>query len=260
MRAKHLDVLIRIINRGGIPLICVYVFCMYFYPVYAEGWNWNQVQKVWDRWQTINAGVFAFVASVVAFNIAKYDSNRQRLHRFVAARAFLPHALSDLTTYCKVSSSLLREAWSYLDRDPESHPVGLSLPVPDIPSEVKETFSRCIENAELDIGEYLAYFLMRLQVHHSRLRDLHSSIVAASRTVVVHENLRTYIYRLGELQALINRLFEFARGLKPFDGSPIQWDELVNAYHNLEIWIDEIEDLDGFSRRALEREAARLAK
>lgn len=71
-------------------------------------------------------------------------------------------------------------------------------------------------------------------------------------------NLITYVYRLGELQAMVNRLFPFARGQEPLDTSALTWDDFKNAYGNLGFWIDEIRiddtmNLEAFSKRALDR-------
>jgi len=225
-----------------------------FLAPWIEGQSdWIYVQKVWDRWQTLNTGMLAFISSVIALNIAKFNSNKQRERRFIAARAFLPHALSELTSYFKSSSRLLIEAWERcgdpgLDR---SHP--LEADFPELPEEYKETFSRCIADAESDVGDYLAYILMRLQVHHSRLRELNDSFSEGSRNVPVRENIKSYTYRLGELQALTNRLFDFARGFAYLAGSDLEWDDYSNAYSNLDIWLEDIDDLEGFTRRAIAR-------
>jgi hypothetical protein len=40
---------------------------------------------VWYRWQTLNVRRLAFISSVIAFNIAKYNASKQRERQFIAA-------------------------------------------------------------------------------------------------------------------------------------------------------------------------------
>ncbi|OOF32629.1 hypothetical protein BZJ21_15105 [Salinivibrio costicola subsp. alcaliphilus] len=70
---------------------------------------------------------------------------------------------------------------------------------------------------------------------------------------IIKENIRSYLYRLGELQALVGRLFNYSRGIEKFDDSPLSWDDFKNAYGNLDLWIEEIDDLKGFTKRAIVR-------
>lgn len=49
------------LNLISAPLLLLYVICMVVAPYLADGSSWDYVQKVWDRWQTLNAGVLAFM-------------------------------------------------------------------------------------------------------------------------------------------------------------------------------------------------------
>lgn len=244
------DTMVSIMNWVGIPLFLVYALCMLGAP-WLNG-DWIFVQKVWDRWQTLNVGVLAFISSVIAFNISKYNANKQRERQFVAAKAFLPHALSELTSYCKLGSILLREAWERLG-DTEVQPSPIAAELPELPESYKETFSRCISEADPDVADYLANILVKLQVHHSRLKELKDTFGQGGRMVWVRPNVMSYLFRLGELQALINRLFGFARGMEPFDGSSLLWEDYRNAYSNLDVEIADVDDLEGFTNRAISR-------
>jgi len=250
------DTLIQIINWVGMPLIGVYLICMIIAPWIAAGGDWGYVQSVWDRWQSLNVGILAFIASIVAFNISRFNENKQRERNFIAARAFLPEALSELTGYFKSSASLLTEAWQRAKDKADGGKTPLHAPTPALPAGYKETFSRCIELAEPDVGEHLAYMLLRLQVHHSRLQELANSFREDGRMIIVPQNIISYLYRLSELQALTNRIFPFARGLEEFDSSDLVWEDFRNAYGNLDIWVDEFDDLAGFTHRAIARDSS----
>lgn len=248
------DTLTNILNWVGVPLICLYLICMIMAP-WIVGGDWKYVQNVWDRWQSLNVGVLAFISSLVAFNISRFNENKQRERNFIAARAFLPEALSELTGYFKSSSSLLREAWESINGE-AGKGAPLQTPTPALPTGYKETFSRCIELAEPDVAEFLAYMLMCLQVHHSRMQELANSFSQVSRTIVVPRNIVSYLYRLSELQALTNKIFPFARGMEPFNGSSLVWEDFRNAYGNLDIRVEDFDDLTGFTQRAIARNSS----
>ena len=250
------DTLIGLANWVGIPIIVLYLVSMFFAPWFQGTENWLYVQSVWDRWQTLNAGMLAFIASLIAFNIARYNEARQRERQFIAARAFLPHALSDLIAYCKSSSVLLREAWGRLDGNSYPSPLPLANQPPKLPNDFKEIFSRCIEDAEPDIADHLAGILVALQIHHARLKDLVASAAGENQMLIMKQNLMSYIYSLGEIQALLNRTFPFARGTDPFDHSVLAWEDFHNAYANLDVFFADIDDLEGFTKRAIARQKA----
>lgn len=244
------DTMVSIMNWVGIPLFAFYFLSMLVFPCLTG--DWIYIQEVWDRWQTFNVGVLAFISSVIAFNIAKYNANKQRERQFIAARAFMPHALSELTAYCKLSSKLLREAWEKLS-DSESRPSPLAAELPELPESYKETFSRCISEADPEVADYLADILVKLQVHHSKIKELKSCIGQNSGMRFSPQNIISYLFSLGELQALINRIFGFARGMEPFDESRIDWEDYRNAYSNFDIDFEEVDDLAGFTKRTISR-------
>ena len=101
------DIIIGAANCIGLPLTVVFAFSMIVWPWIAGRGNWGHVQDVWDRWQSLNVGLMAFIASVAAFNIARYNADRQRARDFLAAKASLPATLSSLNSYFNASARLL---------------------------------------------------------------------------------------------------------------------------------------------------------
>jgi hypothetical protein len=222
-------------------------------PCYISGCDWRYVQNIWDRWQSLNVGVLAFISSLIALNISRYNDNKQRERNFVAAKAFLPEALSELTGYFKLSASLLKEAWTRTKEGGVRDGTPLQTAMPALPERYKEIFSRCIEQAEPDVGEYLAKIVMRLQVHHSRLQELANSFDGEGDTIFVSGNIRSYLYKLAELQALTSRVFPFARGMEDLNRRALDWDDYSNAFGNLSVWVDQFDDLAEFAQRDIER-------
>lgn len=245
--------LIEVLNWLGTLLIPLYFYSMIIHPWIIGGWDWSYVHQVWMDWQTLNVGVLAFISSMVAFNISKYNSNQQRQREFVAARSFLPEALSDLTLYLRSSAELLLEAWNRA-RDPlDRCKSPLNRELPQLPLNYRDIFSRCISLAEPEVAQYLSSILIRLQVHNSRINDLAKDFQPESITMVLTDGIKSYIYSLAQLYALVGRIFGYARGTDEFDDSALTWDDFANAYRNLDIWVDQVDDLEGFTKRVIER-------
>lgn len=229
----------------------LYVFCMFVYPFHKG--EWKYVHDVWKDWQSLNVGILAVVASVIAFYISRYHENGKREREFVAAKAFLPHALSELTGYCKSCSVVLREAYSHLDSD-ATKPKPISVPPLILPQSLNDTFSRCIASADREVGAYLANILIKLQINHSRLRELQETFGRSSEQFWLPGTVMSYVYSLGELQALVNKIFGFARSIEIFDSARLNWEDFRNAYGNLGVELDEIDGLEGFTKRVIERQ------
>lgn len=234
---------------GGV----IFFIAMILAPWINYDYEWKVVQEVWDRWQTLNAGVLAFIASVIALRISKSNENKQRQRRFVAAKAFLPHALSELMIYFKGSAAFLLEAWERVDEKHLLPLEPLALTTPEAPQDYKGIFKDCISEADDDVAALMASLLTKLQIFNARITEVESSFKPDRKLIVISENIRVYLYNLAELQALINNLFGFARSMEDFSDAKLTWDDFKNAYSNLDIWIDEIDGLEDFTKRAISR-------
>lgn len=248
-----LERLVPLVNIVGIPLITLYIACMIVAPWCANDASWVYVQDVWDRWQTLNAAMLAFIASVVALNISAYHENKQRQRRFVAAKAFLPHALSELTVYFRCAAVLLFESWESLQGGVGSPLEPLTATIPEAPEDYKEIFRNCISEADDDVAILMASILTKLQIFNARIREVDSSFKPGRTLIVVPDNIKVYLYNLAELQALVNNLFGFARSMDEFSNSKLVWDDFKQAYANLDIWIDQIDGLESFTKNRLEK-------
>lgn len=249
----RIDKLIDFLNVAGIPTAFVMAIGMLVFPWFAGGFSWAYVHEVWLQWQTLNVGILAFMSSLIAFNISRYHANQQRAREFIAARSFLPEALSELISYFKSSARLLTDAYACVSPGRDTSAPLPSFDAPPTPESYREVFSRCISLADHDVAEHLSGILMRMQIHSARINSLVEELRPDSRTVVIKQNVMTYLYRLGELHALTGNVFDYARGLESFKKGRLTWEDFRNAYANLDIWVDEIEDLEGFTRRAIKR-------
>lgn len=193
------------------------------------------------------------MTAYVALNIGKYTADRQRQRNFRAAKAFLPDALSELCVYFEQSAKVLKDSWS-LDRTKK-----IDCEAPKPPKGYKTVFKECIRFAEPQVGEFLAQILVWLQVHDARLRG-HVEQQGDRRYVNPSKlNILTYLVRLGELQAMVNKLFPYARSMGEFDGSPLGWKDYYTAYRQLNITIEkfrvsETSNLEADTMRHIEKQ------
>ena len=209
------EALVKVLNFSGLPILAIYLFSMFIFPWVKGSGSWEYVHAVWYKWQALNVGMLAFLSSVIAFNVSRFNSYKQRQRNFIASRAFLPHALSELTSYFKSCSLLLKEAYPKVKG--RSYKAPLTCKKIELPIEYKEIFSRCISFADADVGEYLTNILTRLQVNHSRLKEFENEFGENTTEYLSENDITTYMFRLGELQALVNNLFQFARGEENFE-------------------------------------------
>lgn len=213
---------------------------MFIYPFFISNNDWQHVHSVWYSWQALNVGMLAFSSSVIAFNISRYNAIKQRKRDFTAARAFLPESLSELTHYFEDCSEFLKYAWTESIRHEKIEFNTLPL----LPSSYKSTFSSCINSAEDNVGEYLAYILTRLQILNSRLISMRKN-----PDDIFTDNIRSYLYSLAELQALVNKLYKFGRGEIKFDIKPLTLEQYSAAYLCLDINVEDFGDLWGHTSR-----------
>ena len=242
----------RMLNFVGLPLLALYGFSILVYPWLTPKASWAHVQEVWDRWQTLNAAALAFLASVVAFNIARVNSEDQRKRDFLAAKAFLPSILSNLMGYCAECARVFEALWQTTGQKRTSMPYVLP------PEGYREVLSNCIRHASPEVGAYLVRILVLIQVHDARLRDAVRLEPASNERVVDRHTLLAYVLRLGELYALLGGLFGFARSEESFRSKELTWEELQSAYRIMDLdiedlYIDDKMNLEAFTVRWLER-------
>ncbi len=254
LNLKHIgvikpDSLVKVLNWFGVPLIFLYVFSMFVYPWLGYSRNWNYVQSVWSEWQSLNVGMLALLSSMVAFNISRYNANKQRERDFEASRAFLPEALSEISSYLKKSVNPLLEALNKAKISTTKEP--LESAIPNLPESYKDIFSKCISLADPDVGEQLANILRKLQLHNSRIKSLQDEFHENSSMMVMPQNIVSLLYNLAEIRALVNATFEFARNTGPINSGKLSLENFRTAYMNLGIPIEIIDDLLEFTKRTI---------
>lgn len=245
--------ILKALNWSGGLTGLIFFMSMLIAPWIKYDREWKDVQEVWDRWQTFNAAMLAFLASVIALNISVYIEKKQRQRRFIAAKSFLPPALSELTSYCKASAKVFKEIWERLESLNPQTRTALSCGLPEEAQTYKEIFSKSIAEAEPDVASYLAEIIIKLQIHTARLEEIYKSFSPDGELLIFKDNVISYMYSLSELNAMINRLYPFARAQESFSGEKLDWEDFRISYVNLDIWLVDVEGLEGFTKRAITR-------
>lgn len=220
---------------AGFPLVGVYFFSMTLFPYFVNGKDWSYLQSTWHSWQTLNAAIIALFSSITALSISRINANQQRKREFVAAKAFLPAALSELNDYFKECAEVLKEAWARVANE-KNHEVGaFDAHTPELPTEYKEVFKECIRHADREIAEHLANVLSKIQIHRSRFTSYIDMFKPESDIIPTLGNGLNYFYDLAELYVLLCKLLNFGRG-NSFDLSKPTLEEIENAYMNFDMF------------------------
>lgn len=188
----------------------LYVLSMLVVPWISSHGNWDYVQRVWDRWQSLNVGVLAFAASYMALQISRFNTNERNRREFVAARAFFPQALSDLSSYCSELVDVLLQAHARAHSD-DANAIELQLDMPRVPDNVYPVLDRCIRTAPPQTAEFIAQFLGSLQVALARSASVVAPNERQRRVIHTSRSLTDYIADVVVIRIQIDLMFPFAR-------------------------------------------------
>lgn len=199
---KHHSIIVEVLYLA----VMIYVFSMYVYP-FLSGQGWESVQRVWDRWQTLNAGVLAFSAAVVGFSISKYKVEQDRINELSAVRVYLPNALGKVSAYTEDAKKFVDLAFRKLDDDKYF----LETDVPVMPDEVFDVFSHAIKYSSGNVKDRLAKIIELQQILMARLCGLGEFARGKGSTFYVKSQKYEFYYLISEVKYLSDSLFSFAR-------------------------------------------------
>ncbi|MDO6686643.1 MULTISPECIES: hypothetical protein [unclassified Agarivorans] len=238
----NIENLIRAVNILSVLFFTVYLYSMFILPFWDGNWSWRYVQKVWYSWQALNVGMLAFGSSIIAFNISRYHVAKQQEREFIASKAFLPQALSDLCEYLVSCAPILTEAYR-ASKDRKAKKKSLIEKVPSNSELYIPVFKECIKFSPPNVADYLAKILMLLQIHDARTKALSSEGPS---------NLgyqKSCLYSLAELKVRVNSLFDFARGEESFIPSSFTSVEFSSAFKELGLSDENLKDLIEYAKR-----------
>ncbi len=74
-----------------------------------------------------------------------------------------------------------------------------------------------------------------------------------SSMVITEKNIHSYMYELGELYALINAIFDVARGTEEFSPKKVALNDITTAYLTLGLLPQGFGNLSEFTERVINR-------
>ncbi|MFN3014431.1 hypothetical protein ACK1CN_00700 [Vibrio coralliilyticus] len=219
---------------SAIALIGAYFVMMAVKPWYDGGGDWLYVHEVWSNWQTLNAAMIAFSASLVAVYAARYSEEKKRKRQLIAARAMLPQALSDFTEHTTNLANFYIQTYEYWRIEDTARD---EKPVPPEPSinDAVAIFSNCMQHANIEVVEIMAKILSMNQYISARAQSEYKDRNLVRRASW-RFNIESQLCELGEMQALINRMFSYGRELQSdLDLTNLTEQEISQGMRNINI-------------------------
>jgi hypothetical protein len=215
-------------NRYTLLIIFLaYLWGMFIGPLIVS-FDWEYLQKVWERWQSLNVGVLALISSVLVFKATKYHSEQTRERQYIAARALLPEAMSELDDYCLGASKALKTLWY---EEQSLHDVSeFSVSYPELPQKYKSTFRDCISYSEKNFGTHLARIIANLQLFDSYLSSSCKPKNSKKRDDVSQHRVIVMMVLLSKIHALVNLSYAHARGLEEFQLRELTIDDYEKSF------------------------------
>ncbi|WP_338456465.1 hypothetical protein [uncultured Alteromonas sp.] len=217
--------------------------------------DWVYLQEVWSRWQSLNVGVLALISSVLVFKATKHHSEQERQRRFKAARAMLPDALSELTTYLKHAAKSLDQLWDDFEYSAVSSDSEFEIIYPKLPVKARETIKECISQANDDVGDYLARILANLQVFDTRLSEMCEECKGKARKSPHGQEVKVAMILAAKSHALVSNIFEFSRGITKFSAIELELHHYMSSYALLELEVgtglDKYSDLTAMTVKSI---------
>jgi hypothetical protein len=240
-----------VIDVFAVIILVPYFFAMLVYPLIFHQASWESIQKVWHYWQSLNVGMLAFSASVIALKATRYAAEMQRDRDFSASKAFLPESLDELTACLRECIPLLEEAYARVKDESDRCKTPLVTNAAILSGEYRNTFKECMRYASPNEGDYLASVLLKLQIYLARIEGLKNSFSASSGMIVTTQTIYGRMYDSAELQAMINQLFPFARGMEKFNGLSLDKRKMLGGYFSLNVIPDNYSGLLDFTGKKL---------
>ncbi len=197
----------KLITRLVSIFIAVWLIAMIAYPVFSSNFNWVETQRVWDRWQTLNSGMIALLAAMLAIYATQYIENKKRERSLIAEKSLLPLALSELSEYCIGLAEYLKMEHQEWKKDTLKKLSKNNNLVPNRPTEwIFDAFKNCMIHEQESEAKFMASILSDTQIISSRFRTLKDDNLLVTQ--------RTFISRRNEiclLHAKIDRMFKYSR-------------------------------------------------
>lgn len=213
-------------------LISIWIIEMVIIPTIDTGLNWSEIQKVWDRWQTLNSGMIALLAAMLAIYAAQHTENARRQRELIAARALLPLALSELHKYCSELAIFIKSEYLEWDINRPDEVLTTDNKVPERPAAwVFDAFKNCMIHANENEAKFMASILSEAQIINSILHDYKHK-----NHLIMESTFSGYSTYLCDMHAKLGRMFKYSR-----EHTPLFTENITNEERNNSILVLDVE-------------------
>lgn len=224
--------------------ICLlaYLTCMFVLPVVNTSCKgvelrcrWYSLMDTLELWQTFNASVLAFIASILVIFSTTISERKARAKRRDAKLAFLPQALSEISTYIEEIVNVLEAIKN--KSQAEDLPV-----IPQTPGNALNRVEKFIEASDYPdeiIVKHLVIATNVIQIYESRLRSL-----VYDKSIINRDERASYqINQCVRLNCLISGMYGYARSEEDtYEVTSLNKDKL--RANKLPIYMTEQEMID----------------
>jgi hypothetical protein len=200
----------RVFKLFLIAAIAVYVWFMLITPFTTQSCidfecSWQTAISTWKVWQTFNASIIAFLSTLLIVHSTKIIEQKNGLRKRIAAKAFMPIALAEISIYIVDIINLLDD----LQKGVKDFKIEFKPVFPEAAFKRIEKFIEQSSHQDRILVEHLIIAINSAQIYDSRV----SSILTDS--VVSNKKDRDF-YQITQctlLHALLSGMFDFARGI-----------------------------------------------
>jgi hypothetical protein len=184
------------------------------------------------NWQTGIGAAIALLGALLLWlqiRAAETSETDRRKRRQAAARATLPHILSEVVSYLELTMDWMIAAHPEVR---QNHPIA---DPPAFPGAILTSLERMIEATSVDaVSEACAELLSELQTFRSRVQ----SVARATRNAHRHQagldrNLEDYMLQAARLNYNMGPLWPFARGEADDIRDPIERTSIFGSLYTL---------------------------
>lgn len=224
----------KLIKALSLTFIFSWVNAMISAPLIMTDFSWVEIQKVWDRWQTLNSGMIALLAAILAIYAAQYTENAKRKRELMAAKALLPLALSELHGYYFHLAAYLKKeflSWDMKNKtDALTNEKG-NYKTPESPNEwVLDVFKNCMIHERETEAKFMASILSDTQITRARFQSMED------KGLLIHlHTFSSHAEDICELHAKLCQMFKYSREHEPLLTTKITEDEKSNSVLVLDI-------------------------
>ncbi|WP_273071632.1 hypothetical protein [Alteromonas australica] len=221
-----------------IALFITYISFMLIGPLFVN-FSWAYLQDVWERWQSLNVGILAFLSSILVYKATRYNSEQNRLRQFKASKSMLPDALSELIQYMESAAISLDILWQAHQFEAIPSDKDFKVAYSSLPTTPREALKECISLADDDVADHLIRILTILQIFDTRLIDMCEAYSGKDARPPLPDNVFAAMIILAKLHILIRGTFDFARSRSPFTPIPLTQKDYSDSYALLKLDVSE---------------------